>query len=442
MITDFNLRTFFHPWRIAQNRRFLARAERFSAEELAAWQDERLRALVRYACEQVPYYREVFDQAGLKPGDIRGVTDLPRIPTLTKDIVRERADDLRSREFERLRPVPVRTSGSTGTPLQFYADRDLAIAKFATFWRVWNRAGYRLGRRWALIAGSLFEDRALFRRVRSMNALYISSFNLTADTAQRILEELLRFRPVFLRGYPSALYEFSRFIDDPAALRRVGIRSISTNSENLLPFQREQIESSFGCRIFDVYSQWEQVCVATQCERGSYHHEAEYGILEVLDPRGRPAPPGETGEITGTSLFNRAMPLIRYQTRDLARRGGRPCPCGRAHPVIEAIDGRMEDVVATPDGRRVGRLDAAFKWNAGFDFAQVVQDAPDGIVVRLVRNSSFRTEVLAELEQHLRERVGPALKIRFEFPDRIAPDANGKIRFVINKQLHSRASEQ
>ena len=437
MITDFNLRTFFHPWRIARHRGFLERAERFSVEELRAWQDERLRALVRYAYEQVPYYRELFDREGLQPGDIRGAADLPRIPTLTKELVRERAADLRSREFDRLRPVEVRTSGSTGTPLRLYADRGLAIAKFATFWRIWNRAGYRLGQRWALIAGPVFGDGALFRRVRSMNALYVSSFNLTAETARQILDELLRFKPVFLRGYPSALHEFSRFIGDPAALRRIGIRSISTNSENLLPHQRGQIEEAFGCRVFDVYSQWEQVCVAAQCERGSYHHEAEYGLLEILDPQGRPAPPGETGELVGTGLFHRAMPLIRYRTRDLARRGGRPCPCGRAHPVIEALDGRMEDVVVTPDGRRVGRLDAAFKWNAGFDFAQVVQDTPDGIAVRLVRNAAFRPEVLAELEQHLRDRVGAALKIRFEFPGRIEPDANGKIRFVVNKQLSS-----
>ncbi|HOW97735.1 MAG TPA: hypothetical protein P5567_04840 [Kiritimatiellia bacterium] len=439
MITDFNLRTFFHPWRIVRHRRFLARAERWPADRLKSWQDARVRELVRYAYEQVPYYRELFDREGLKPGDIRGAADLPRIPTLTKDIVRERAADLRPREFDTLRPVPVRTSGSTGTPLQFYADRDLAIAKFATFWRAWNRAGYRIGQRWALIAGPVFDDGALFRRVRSMNALYVSSFNLTAETARRILGELLRFKPVFLRGYPSALYEFSRFIGDPAALRRLGIRSISTNSENLLPFQREQIEAAFGCRVFDVYSQWEQACVIAQCERGSYHHEAEYGILEILDPLGRSAPPGETGEIAGTNLFNRAMPLIRYRTRDLARISPKSCPCGRAHTVVEAIDGRIEDVVVTPDGRRVGRLDAAFKWNAGFDFAQVVQDAPGGIVVRLVRNEAFRPEILADLEKHLRDRVGAALGIRFEFPDRIAPDANGKIRFVINKQLHSPA---
>ncbi|MBP7828767.1 MAG: phenylacetate--CoA ligase family protein [Kiritimatiellae bacterium] len=442
MITDFNLRTFFHPWRIARHRRFLARAERFTPERLRAWQDERLRALVRYAYEQVPYYRDLFDREGLKPGDIRGAPDLVRIPPLTKELVRERAADLRSREFARLGPVPVRTSGSTGTPLTFYADRGLAAAKFATFWRVWNWAGYRLGQRWALIAGPVFDDGVLFRRVRAMNALYVSSFNLTAQTARQILDELLRFRPVFLRGYPSALYEFSRFIDDPAALRRIGIRSISTNSENLLPYQREQIETSFGCRVFDVYSQWEQVCVIAQCGRGAYHHQAEYGLLELLDAEGRPVAPGETGELTGTSLFHRAMPLIRYRTRDLARIGPTPCPCGRAHTVVEAIDGRLEDVVVTPDGRRVGRLDAAFKFNRGFDFAQVVQDAPDGLVVRLVRNPSFRPEIVAEVERHLRDRVGPALKIRFEFPDRIAPDANGKIRFVVNKQLHSRASEQ
>ncbi|MBU1695109.1 MAG: hypothetical protein KKC51_14260, partial [Verrucomicrobia bacterium] len=295
------------------------------------------------------------------------------------------------------------------------------------------------GQRWALIAGPLFEDGVLSRRVRSINALYLSSFNLTAETARQMLDVLLRFKPVFLRGYPSALYEFSRFIADPAALRRIGVRAISTNSENLLDFQRAQIEDAFGCRVFDVYSQWEQVCVIAECERRTYHHQMEYGILELLDADGRRVAPGETGEITGTSLFNRAMPFIRYRTRDLARISPKPCACGRAHTAVEAIDGRIEDIVVTPDGRRVGRLDAAFKFDQGFDFAQVIQDAPGAITVRLVRNRSFQPEVLASLEKHLRDRVGPALNIRFEFPDRIAPDANGKIRFMINKQLSSPA---
>ena len=436
MITDFNLATYGYPFQIWRHRRLLACAESWNWEQLREYQDRRLRDLVQYACAHVPYYRDLFRANGLKPEDIRGAADLNRVPILTKDIVREQAARLRSDEFESLRPLPVRTSGSTGTPLQCYADRHVAAAKFATFWRVWNWAGYRLGQRWALIAGPVFEDGSRFKHLHAMNALYISSFRLGSDTAAPILEALVKFRPVFLRGYPSALCEFARLAAPLGDLKSLGIRAISTNSETLLDFQRDHLQAAFGCRVFDVYSQWEQVCVIADCERQTRHHQMEYGVLELLDEQGvRIDGPGRTGEVVATGLVNRAMPLIRYQTRDLARFGSTPCPCGRAHTVVEQIDGRIEDAVLTPEGRRIGRLDAAFKDNPGFDAAQIVQEEAGAIRVRLVRNSRLRDGDLLTLEKHLRDRVGPGLKIQFEFADCIGPDTNGKIRFVVNKLL-------
>lgn len=438
MITDFNIATYGQPFRILHRRRLLARAESWSPEQLRDYQDRRLRELIRYAATQVPYYRDLFRANKLKPDDIRGAADLGRVPVLTKDIIREQAERLRSDEFRSLRPVPVHTSGSTGSPLEFYADRHVAAAKFATFWRAWNWAGYRFGQRWALIAGPVFEDGALFKRLRTMNALYISSFRLDTGSIGPILDAFRTFRPGFLRGYPSALAEFARLAAPLCDLKSLGIRAVSTNSETLLDYQREHLQAAFGCRVFDVYSQWEQVCVISDCEHQIRHHQMEYGVLELLDDNGdRIETPGHTGEITGTALDNRAMPLIRYRTGDHARLGAVPCPCGRAHTVVEQIDGRIEDVVLTPDGRRIGRMDAAFKHNEGFDAAQIVQTEAGSIRVRLVRNARFRPDELQLLERHIRDRIGTGLEIRFEFADRIEPGPNGKVRFVVNKLLHA-----
>jgi phenylacetate-CoA ligase len=266
-----------------------------------------------------------------------------------------------------------------------------------------------------------------------MNALVLSSFQITRETAPDLLEALCRFRPRFLRGYPSALCEFVTLLDRDPALRRLGLAGVSTHAENLAAPQRALLADAFGCRVHDFYSQWEQVCVIAECAHGGRHVQAEYGVLELLDGAGRPVPPGAQGEIVGTNLVNRVMPLLRYRTGDLARAAAAPCPCGRPHPVIASLDGRQEDAVETPGGRRVGRLDAAFKYTGGIDLAQVVQASSAEIEVRLVRNRRFRPRELEVLERHLRERVGDALGIRFVFVEHLPRGPGGKLRFVVRQ---------
>ena len=431
--TDFTFARYFHPLSILLYKRFLDRAETFSRDQLAEHQNTRLRDLLAYAYRHVPYYREVFDARHIRPSDIARAEDLAQLPTLTKDTLRARRDDLLSDEFRRLGPDLTRTSGSTGTPLEFYTDRHIAVAKFALFWRVWGWTGYRLGRRWALIGGAVLEPGALWKHERMMNALYVSSFVMTPASVPAILAKLQQFRPSMLRGYPSALCALARLAANPAALRRIGATAIVTNSETLLEPQRQYLEEVFACPVYDVYSQWESVCVAAECRHRAFHHQMEYSILEMLDNRDQPVADGEMGEITGTSLVNRVMPFIRYKTRDLARRARRACPCGRAHDVIDRIDGRIEDSVVTPEGRHVGRLDAAFKYNRGFDVAQIVQDRVDCITVRLVKNRLFDGQEQAVLEQHLRNRLGDRIRIAFEFVERIEPEPTGKLRFVISR---------
>ncbi len=429
---DFRLRDFFYPLAVYRMNRFLKRAERFSREQLEDYQNERLRLLIDHAYRNVPYYTRLFDKNGILPHDIRTTADLPRIPVLTKDLVRQHFAELVSGDHRSRGSQLLRTSGSTGTPLEFYVDRTSRIARVAFFWRVWRAAGYRPCCRWVRFCGVVLPPKQMWTYSRVLSALHIPSFAITRDNVEVVIRKLERFPPSIVRGYPSALHWFATLVHDHARLRKLHVKSIVTDSETLLPRYRQHLEDAFGCPVYDTYHQWESVCLIADCENGSKHHQMEYGVMELLDEYDRPVLAGQQGEITATGLHNFAMPLIRYKTRDLAMVSDQQCECGRVHTVVEQLDGRMEDIVITPEGRHVGRLDQPFKYDAGISLAQITQDEVSSIVVRIVRNDQWRPGLLEELEGHLRDRLGVSIRITFEFVDDIEPGPNGKRRLVVS----------
>src|SRR5690606_10473655 len=139
------------------------------------------------------------------------------------------------------------------------------------------------------------------------------------------------------------------------------LRVAVANAEPLHAHQRELVARAFGCPARESYGQAEAVAAASECPAGTLHTWPEVGVLEVWSEGAgaRPLPAGEAGQLVATGLLNRAMPLVRYAVGDRAALAGdtTPCACGRALPRLLELSGRCDDVLLTPDGRRVGRLD-------------------------------------------------------------------------------------
>jgi phenylacetate-CoA ligase len=251
--------------------------------------------------------------------------------------------------------------------------------------------------------------------------LLCSSYHLAPQNLAHYIEALAKFSPDFVHGYPSSLYVLARhMIAHPA--QEVRPRAVFTASETLLEFQRAAIEQAFGAKVFNWYGNSEMTCNIVQCAAGSLHYRTDYGVLELLDD----------GTMVCTGLNNRAMPLIRYRVGDRATARDGACPCGCAFPLIERIEGRIEDYVRTPDGRYVGRLDHLFKDVHHVREAQIVQEQLDQITLRVVRADDYSPQdertILAEAQQ----RLGGAVQVRFEYVDAIERTAAGKFRFIIS----------
>ena len=162
MAIDFRIRDFFYPYDIYKLRQALEKTQWLPAEELQAYQEKRLALTINHAYRHVPYYRRLFEKTGLCPQDIKKAGDLKKLPLLSKDTIRKEGKKLVADNAGRYHPVSYKTSGTTGTPVEFYLDKGARILEFVYYWRHWSWAGYRLGDRFAELGSFYFLNRDRF----------------------------------------------------------------------------------------------------------------------------------------------------------------------------------------------------------------------------------------------------------------------------------------
>jgi phenylacetate-CoA ligase len=194
---------------------------------------------------------------------------------------------------------------------------------------------------------------------------------------------------------------------------------------------RQTIETAWRCRLYDRYGAVEGCVYASQCEYGRYHVSPDIGIVEILGSDGRPAPPGVMGEVVCTGLHNRLQPLIRYRIGDAARWAvDQSCACGRCMPILEAVEGRFEDICYLSDGRQMLRFDTVFKGVSHLQEAQVVQEAVDRFTVYVVPAAGFDASDAARIQANMRLHAGE-VQTHVQPVDAIPRTASGKFRAVV-----------
>jgi phenylacetate-CoA ligase len=407
--------------------------EQWTADEFTAAQTVDLAAVLQAAAGS-PYYRRLFQ-------DLRITADTPprealrRLPTLSKETLRLRARDLLTGPPPR-DAVTFRSSGTTGTPTEIYYTRAFhAVEMAAIEARNLNWAGLSVRDRRVMFGARkvcrVDQRRPPFWRFSpSEDLAYASIYHLGPEFLPAYTAFLRDFQPAVVMGYPSSLYAVAAHsLETGDALPPAG--GVFTSAERLTDSMRTAIETAWQCRVFDRYGAVEGCVAASQCEHGRYHVSPEVGIVELLDPDGHPVPPGVEGEVVCTGLQNTLQPLIRYRIGDYARWAlVQRCPCGRAMPILEGIDGRVEDCCYTPDGRQVIRFDTVFKGVANIRLGQVVQEAADAFTIVVVPTPDFNARDEATLARNMRLHVG-AVRVAVTCVDDIPRTSAGKFRAVV-----------
>jgi len=419
------------------NLRELSRTDFLSADEVQADQARRLADLVRWAAATVPYYRELFRREGIDPERVRSVEDLAQVPFLDKETVRLRGNELLSEGFSSRILIPGRSSGTTGTALRLVHTREALGWEYAVIWRQRGWFGFLLGDRFAGFGGQPvvpFEQQEppFWRSDLARSRVLFSLYHMKREYLQYYAAELRQRGYQFWQGYPSSIALICEYLlENGIELRTAAPEAVFTSSETLLDFHRERIVQATRAHVADRYGNAELSVSAVQCPEQNYHVDTEFCVVEI-DPHEK-GPDWVRGEVIATGFANRAMPLIRYRTGDVATlRQSEGCACGRSRPVIEELDGRIEDYIVTPDGRRVGRMDHVFKDALLVREAQIYQSSPEAIVVRIAPRPGYGPDAQTEIEREFRARLGRDIQIRYELVDGIPRESNGKFRAVIS----------
>jgi phenylacetate-CoA ligase len=409
--------------------------EQWTHHQWESWREERLAFLLHRAAAKVPYYRDQWSERRRR-GDRAPLDVLGNWPILEKETLRAQAAAFVADDRSPSRMFHDHTSGTSGKSLDLWLSRGTVQAWYALFearCRHWNGVSRR--DRWAMIGGQLIvsvkqDEPPFWVWNASLHQLYLSAYHLAPRHAAGYVEALRRYGVRYIVGYPSAVHALAREVLSQN-LRAPPLDFVLANAEPVLPHQRREIEEAFGCPVRETYGMAEIVADASECQEGRMHLWPEVGDIEVLSANGL-ATVGEMGELVCTGLLNFDMPLIRYRVGDRGALAApdSSCGCGRRLPLLSAIDGRIDDVLYTPDGRVVGRLDPVFKSSLPIKEAQIIQDELDLVRIRYVRDARFSERDAQSLVDRVRERMG-SVRVVLEEVDSIPRTTNGKFRAVV-----------
>lgn len=412
--------------------------ESYNSDQWKNYIHNSLQTMLCYANQEVPYYRMKFKQAGLTETDLKEMTiqNLHRIPFLEKNELRLYCETtLLSKTSESGRQFYA-SSGSTGTPTK--------ICFSTAMHQRWSAAFEARIRHWAGIDNSMARGMIGGRRVlpdgnaeppfyrynRAEKQVYYSAYHISPSNASNYVEAMYQYNIQYMTGYAVSNYLLARYIQQ-SKLTAPPLKAVITSSEKLTSEMRKVMEEVYQCKTYDSWSGVEACALVTECEAGSLHISEDVGIIEVLDEHGNEVAEGETGEVVCTGLLNFDQPLIRYRIGDRMTKGKGTCKCGRAMPLIQEIEGRMEDVVTGPDGRQMVRFHGIFVGIPEIERAQVIQHQIDEIEVRLQHEKPIDPRHLELIRERMISQLGD-VHVRISLHQIIEQTANGKYKAVIS----------
>lgn len=421
-----------------------------SPEQIRAWQDERLVKTVRRVYDNVAYYRNMMEQKGVTPDDIKSVDDLHKLPFLTKD-------DLREAYPYGLMAAPLSecvriqsTSGTTGRRVvAFYTQHDLDL---------WDDCCARA----IMAAGGTKDDvvhvcygYGLFTGGPGLNggSHKVGSLTLpmSSGNTDRQIQFMCDLGSTILCCTPSYAAYLAESICERGLQDKIKLKAGIFGAEAWSEEMRQDIQNKLGIKAYDIYGLTEisGPGVSFECsEQTGMHINEDHFIAEIIDPvTGEVLPDGEKGELVFTSITKEAFPLLRYRTRDICVLSRKPCSCGRTHVKMTKPMGRSDDMLIVKGVNvfpsQIETVLLAKGYPANYQIVVSRENNSDKLEVLVEMTPEMFSDALSqvsarekELVEAMKAMLGIYAIVRLVAPKSIARSEGKAVRVIDNRKLY------
>lgn len=431
--------TRYNAW---QQFQFLSQSQWWPVERLEEYRWGKFKRTISHAYTNIPFYQELWKKHGICPDDIKEPSDIHHLPIISRDGI-DREKCLARKDVYKKGMSIVTTSGSTGEPFSVYIDLPAYQKKYALWLREFSFADYTFDKKVASFWHRSYrgykreEPHTLIRDVvwgillkKKIFPPLPTNCNTTMNLKQGLLfhEQLMRFQPFLMESLYHFILTLANFILDnnlsPIPITKMFMHGVPSRKE------RKKVEEVFpGVEIFNRYSSHEFEGIACECSaHAGMHISADSYFVEFIKEDNTAASPGEIARIIITDLDNRAMPLIRYEIRDMGWYLDKTCPCGRGLPLMSGLAGRKDEYVISADNKKFyfSFFHEYFDRYHEVRFSQIYQNGNGCIEVQIVKEHVVEEDILSgKITKELNDYLGTGVTTKYV--DAISEEKNGKI---------------
>jgi len=395
----------------------LIERENLSPEKIKEFQFDQLKNILIYASRNVPYYEELFDSVSFNPLAFSDFEEIKKIPFLTRELVAQNYDKLISREKIKNGYYGGSTGGSTGSPLNFVLDYDSVYKENAFLYYYRRKLGYKFADRLATFRGIDLNHRTWQYNPMYNETIY-SPMGLSKLTIHDYARRINSIKPTFLNGYLSALWFFTKLIDQNNIKLDIKIKGIFLMSENIDPEQRAFLEDYYKVKSIAHYGHSERCVLAYETGPGDYFFDPYYGYGEQIESE------GDNYLIVGTGFLNKSMPFIRYKTDDY-------CTPVNNHFTIEGKRSTGLGLYGYNGEFIVGSsfLDL-FKYFTNYQFIQKEKGKADMLIVS---NSEIHEKDIHKIQANIDAHTKGIIDINVKLVDSLILSPRGKFQMYISE---------
>lgn len=394
-----------------------------------------LLGILKYSYNNSKYYHNMFENKQIDINNLK-IEDIQKLDLLDKEKIKDNFDTIKVEKFKSLKKQEMRTGGTTGVPLHFYRSIEQGVIDKVCMRKLYKKMGYKKGDLILTFNGSkVSEDKVkkgIYYSRKGSNipygSIYISSLYLTRNNTMEFIRQIEDIKPDILRGYPSFIYDISKYILDNNIKLSLKIKGIKLTSEVVTENQIDVIERAWNTKIHFQYGHSE-ACIYAEANRdGKYYCNPYYGYVEVLDSNGKQVQEGEVGEVVVTSYHNKVMPFIRYRTNDYAEYGGKE----NGYVVLNKLYGRAQDSLFDMNGNKLSIMTALLTHRLdAFDNIsswKIEQKEQGNIVMSIIKGKKYSKYDEEEIRNHFKNICN--INTIFSYVTDIKREANGKFRLI------------